>query len=236
MSARGLVKLAVIGGALYWASRSGYLTQATDAVNDATGLDLPDLSDLFQTHAGTSTAVAVLPSASQDLLADYYDTAEPEPEPAAVAVPTGSGAVSKEEQWLLDHWGDVQPWARRNHVWVAAMMWQESRGNPQATSVDDARGLMQVIPGTQKWMYDIGYRRYPANPGNLYTPNISIYFGTSFLEFLSSKSRDREWITRAYNAGPGGQRSNGSWPAETVDYLAKIKARYRVLMEQKGEA
>ena len=140
--------------------------------------------------------------------------------------------MTTEERWLSDNWEYVQPWARRNRTWVAAMMWQESRGNPNATSSANARGLMQVIDGTMQWMFDSGFRAFPVQPRSLYQPDVSIYFGTAFLEYLSGLSSDREWITRAYNAGPGGERQDGTWPRETDAYFAAINRKYTSLMNR----
>ncbi|MEM7243380.1 MAG: lytic transglycosylase domain-containing protein [Pseudomonadota bacterium] len=114
-------------------------------------------------------------------------------------------------------------------AWVSAMMWQESRGNANAISPAGARGVMQVMPGTQDDLVRWGWDKYQPDHMDLHLPNVGIYFGTAYLEYLSQQSSDREWITRAYNAGPGGQRSNGSWPAETVDYLARIIERYNAI-------
>ncbi len=149
--------------------------------------------------------------------------------PPVIVAPKPSGGLTKEEEWLAQYNHYTLPWARSNKTWVAAMMWQESRGNPKATSHAGARGLMQVVDGTMEWMYNRGYREFPADPKTLYRPEVSIYFGTAFLQYLSTLSSNRDWITRAYNAGPGGQRKDGSWPAETVDYLAKIKQRHNLL-------
>lgn len=142
--------------------------------------------------------------------------------------------ASREELILRTNWADVQPWARKNILWVSAMMWQESRGKSDAVSSKGASGVLQVMPTTMQDLHDrLGFKKYPPTPSTLHIDNIGVYFGTAYLQHLSQKSSDQEWITRAYNAGPGGERSNGTWPRETVDYLAKIKARY-ALLQSKG--
>lgn len=197
-----------LGAGAYWAYQNGHL----DGLLDRFAPDLArDTSDLFQTGGGPTTAL----------------------------LPREAATISKEEQWLRDHWADVSPWARRNLLWTSSMMWQESRGNPNATSGDDARGLMQVIPGTQEWVYNTGYKRYPATPASLWKPRENIYFGTHFLQMLSKwggKTRSKEWMARAYNAGPAGQRNDGTWPAETVDYLARIETQFAKLQNMKEAA
>ena len=139
-------------------------------------------------------------------------------------------STSVETDYLDANWSDVHNWARSNKLWVSAMMWQESRGNPNAVSSKGARGLMQVVPSTMGDLYDrLGYRKYPPEPTLLHQPNVGIYFGTAYLQEMQKINSDREWITRAYNAGPAGRRTDGTWPAETVNYLIKIKDRYTQL-------
>lgn len=147
-----------------------------------------------------------------------------------------SGNLTKEEQILLRNWADVQPWARKNAAWVAAMMYQESGGKNNAVSHKGARGVLQVMPGTQGDIYKWGWRKYPADPNMLHIENIGVYYGTAYLQILSKTSSDKEWITRAYNAGPGGKLTSGKWPRETIDYLAKIKIRYREILANKEVA
>jgi hypothetical protein len=227
-----LFKLGLLGAGV-WAFKQGHF--------DRLGYQIQSLA--FASPETALGGVAGGLTGGFDALADLFglgddmDVVEPvtptivAPVSPEFVIAQASNGLTKEEQYLQTHWGEVHPWARANKTWVAAMMWQESRGNPQATSHADARGLMQVIDGTMQWMYDLGYRKYPVNSQSLYNPAISIYFGTAFLEYLHSigKGRGRDWITRAYNAGPGGQRGNGTWPAETVNYLKVIKARNKLL-------
>ena len=145
--------------------------------------------------------------------------------PASAAIPEGNSGI-RELDWLTDNIDVVSDWSRRNLIWTAAMMHQESRGKPGAKSHANARGLMQVIPSTAQQMWNAGNRKFSADPANLYDPRASIYFGTAYLQYLSGIRSDRDWMTRAYNAGPGGQRKDGTWPRETVDYLAKVKQHY----------
>lgn len=197
-----IIKLGVIAGGV-WAYRNGYFDSLIDAARGAA-----------QPQAR--------PAASM-----LFDVPEvPVPAPVAASLRLNSGG-SKEFDLLTLHWADVQPWARRNKSWAAAMMWQESRGNTDAVSSAGARGLMQVMPATMGDLHRWGWDRYPADAQSLHRPNVGIYFGTAYLEYLHKTfGRDREWMTRAYNAGPGGQRSNGTWPAETVNYLEQIKRQY----------
>jgi len=190
-----------LGGGAYWAYKNGHLERLIDWARGYTAEN--DASLIYESNASGMSPV--------------FGGAD--------------NGMTTEETLLRSHWAEVQPWARANLKWVSAMMWQESRGNTNAISHAGARGLMQVMPGTMGDLVRWGWDRYPADPTTLHLPNVGIYFGTAYLEYLSGRSSDRKWITRAYNAGPGGQRSDGSWPAETVDYLARIKARHALIAQ-----
>lgn len=214
-SSKNTLAIVALAGAAFWAYRLGYLDQFVDPVReawtDATGADG---SGLAAQNAGSFTPLV----------------------PAVTEVdPVTRNAPSLEESLLWRYNGDVQPWAKRNRLWVAAMMWQESRGNPDAVSSAGAMGLMQVMPGTMRDLHRWGWRKYDAEPALLHLPNVGIYFGTAYLEYLTRRGRDREWMTKAYNAGPGGG-DDGSWPAETVDYLARITAHFNEISAAGGMA
>lgn len=214
MSVGNLILLGAIGAGGYWAFQNGHL----DAVLDRLGLDAPeaeraDNSGLFETNS-----------------ADYL-------QPASMT----DAQINKmsELDILKMFWSDVQPWARRNPEWTAAMMKQESMGNTNATSSAGAKGLMQVMNGTQGDIYRWGWRKYSAEPQLLYEPNVGIYYGTAYLEYLSTwngKTRTKEWMAQAYNAGPGGNDNDTkTWPLETRKYLPKINQYYQEFLAQSGK-
>ena len=155
--------------------------------------------------------------------------AQAEPDPAPKAAP----AITEEEALLQDNIDIVSPWARDNMQWTAAIMWAESRGNTSAVSPKGALGLMQVMPATAQDIYRWGWDDFSATPATLLSERGSIYFGTAYLEYLSRMKNDREWITRAYNAGPGGKTASG-WPRETEDYLAAVKNRFSKIRQLWG--
>ena len=84
---------------------------------------------------------------------------------------------------------------------ITAMMFQESRFNPDAASDAGAEGLMQLIPETAELM---GVSHNPNNP------ETNINAGVRYLSYLRDKFedsillQDRIWFTLAsYNAGYG---------------------------------
>jgi membrane-bound lytic murein transglycosylase F len=83
---------------------------------------------------------------------------------------------------------------------IVAMMFQESRFDPQAHSFAGARGLMQLLPRTAM---EIGFE-------DLEDPETGIHAGIMYLDWLRERFEpdlpvgDRMWFTlAAYNAGAG---------------------------------
>ena len=86
---------------------------------------------------------------------------------------------------------------------VEALMRQESRFYPRATSSAGARGLAQVMPATGAWIAEaVGPESY--RDMLLYRPNQSLEYGAWYLNYSLSIS-GRAWPVAlvAYNAGPG---------------------------------
>ena len=100
---------------------------------------------------------------------------------------------------------------------LSALVWQESRWNPQAVSPKGAMGLAQLMPGTAR---DLGVN--PADPVQNLTG------GARYLrQLLDQFDGDVEKALAAYNAGPGRVRNAGGVPAiaETRAYVASIVRR-----------
>lgn len=100
---------------------------------------------------------------------------------------------------------------------LAALVWQESRWNPQAVSVKGAIGLAQLMPATAR---DLG-----VNPSD---PSQNLVGGARYLRALLDEfGGDVEKALAAYNAGPARVRNAGGVPAiaETRNYVAAIVRR-----------
>jgi soluble lytic murein transglycosylase-like protein len=100
---------------------------------------------------------------------------------------------------------------------LSALIWQESRWNPQAISPKGAIGLAQLMPATAR---DLG-----VNPAD---PVANLNGGARYLRYLLDQfDGDVEKALAAYNAGPGRVRSAGGIPriAETQSYVASIVRR-----------
>ncbi len=87
-------------------------------------------------------------------------------------------------------------------AWVAALIRAESAWNPTARSHANARGLMQLLPGTGR---DIARKLGLGWNGaqQLYQPRANITLGTEYLaDMLARKAEQPFLATAAYNAGP----------------------------------
>lgn len=107
---------------------------------------------------------------------------------------------------------------------IAAVITQESGGNPNAGSSAGARGLMQFMSGTfasVKNRYDI--------KGSITDPKANIYAGAAHLKELHKKYKSWEKALAAYNAGGGAvDKYNGIPPfKETQRYVPSVLAHYK---------
>jgi len=102
---------------------------------------------------------------------------------------------------------------------VAAVIEQESRFKPRARSQVGARGLMQLMPRTGRWM---GAR-------DLYDPEQNIDAGVKYIKYLNERfDGDLRKTVAAYNAGEGNvERYRGIPPfRETRQYVKKVLKNY----------
>lgn len=89
----------------------------------------------------------------------------------------------------------VDPWL------AAAVIRQESAFDPRARSGADARGLMQLLPGSGRDMArSLGMRDF--DPALLYQPDLNLAFGTRHLARELQRFPELERSLAAYNAGP----------------------------------
>ncbi|HJV75628.1 MAG TPA: lytic transglycosylase domain-containing protein [Noviherbaspirillum sp.] len=104
---------------------------------------------------------------------------------------------------------------------IHAVIQKESGYNPSATSRRRARGLMQVTPGTGRF---VGVE----NSKRLYDPKTNINAGTAYLKYLMENHDTVDEVLAAYNAGPGNVRKyNGVPPfSETRRYVYEVKRFY----------
>ncbi len=98
---------------------------------------------------------------------------------------------------------------------VAAVIWAESSGDPNARSHRGARGLMQLMPRTAR---ELGVTR-------ILDPRENVEGGTRYLrQMLDAHEGDVSLALAAYNAGPDAVRRYGGIPPypETREYVGRV--------------
>lgn len=108
---------------------------------------------------------------------------------------------------------------------VAAVMEAESRFKSRARSHVGAKGLMQLMPRTGRWM----------GAKNLYDPEQNVDAGVKYLKYLDERfDGNLKKTIAAYNAGEGTvRRYNGIPPyRETRTYVKKVLKNYE---KRKGQ-
>ncbi|MGH8184421.1 MAG: transglycosylase SLT domain-containing protein [Rhodanobacteraceae bacterium] len=95
------------------------------------------------------------------------------------------------------HNADIDP------AWAFAIIRAETAWQPDARSGANARGLMQLLPGTASLVSRRSGLPY-AGADSLYDPAINIPLGTQYLSNLATRFNGSPWLaSAAYNAGPG---------------------------------
>lgn len=126
----------------------------------------------------------------------------------ANAVPFGDIIHAKAQKY------DVDP------ALVAAVVETESRFRANARSQVGARGLMQLMPKTGRWM----------GATNLYNAEQNVDAGAKYLSYLNQRfDGNLTKMIAAYNAGEGNvRRYNGVPPfRETRSYVKRVMTRYQ---------
>lgn len=112
--------------------------------------------------------------------------------------------------------------------WLLAVAKQESGFDKDAVSSAGARGLMQLLPSTAKWIAELMDWEYQDDL--LFDASYNIRLGTWYVHYLRTKF-DGDWWIAAYNAGEGrvsawiadGLKIEDIPFAETRHYIKKVK-------------
>lgn len=131
----------------------------------------------------------------------------------ANAIPFGDLIHDKAQKY------DVDP------ALVAAVVETESRFHQRAVSPVGARGLMQLMPRTGRWM----------GAHNLYDPEQNVDAGVRYLSYLQQRfDGNLKKTIAAYNAGEGNVVRYGGVPPfrETRSYVRNVLSRYEKRKQQ----
>ncbi len=124
---------------------------------------------------------------------------------------------------------------------VAALIYVESKFNPEARSRKGARGLMQIMPETAVWLGE--QKGLVVKEEDLDRPEINIQLGIYYLGYLFREfNGHRVMVLAAYNAGHEKVKrwlASGAWTGkvddlhripyqETKRYVAKIMRTYYI--------
>jgi soluble lytic murein transglycosylase len=144
------------------------------------------------------------------------------------------------QRYPLPFLEQVEPHVREvalDPAWVYGLMRQESRFIMDAKSSAGAKGLMQLMPATARWVAKkIGMKDYSAT--SVTDMDTNVILGTNYLRMvMDSLDGHPVLASAAYNAGPGRARKwraerpiEGAIYAETIpfsetrDYVKKVMA------------
>jgi len=133
--------------------------------------------------------------------------------PAASPVPTAGRVTASEVGQIAGAHGDSPSLA-------SAVAWQESGFNNQLVSSANARGVMQILPGTWSWVEgSIAKRRLDPN-----SPGENVHAGVMYLDrLIRDAGGDERRGVAGYYQGPASVSRRGVLP-DTERYVSNVMA------------
>lgn len=184
-----------------------FVLRSSDLMQNGLFAD-PILPESFLEAAGVGTPSGSGARGTKKMLAGFALVTSDVREEFFEGMPFGSLIFEKAEKY------DVDP------ALIAAIIENESRFKPRARSHRGARGLMQLMPRTGRWM----------GANNLYDPEQNLDAGVKYLKYLDRRFNGNQTkIIAAYNAGEGNVQRYGGIPPfrETRTYVKRVKKSYQ---------
>ena len=141
-----------------------------------------------------------------------------------------SGCYLKEKKYLDIIIKHSQDYCQSPYL-VLAICKTESNFQPSAKSPKGAKGIMQLLPSTAKWLAE-DKLDIPYTEKMLFNANYCIHLGVYYLSYLYNTFSNLQWVIVAYNAGEGTTKNwieqnirpqDVPYP-ETREYLRKVES------------
>lgn len=133
-----------------------------------------------------------------------------------------SGETPTDIEAVLEHTAQRYGW---NPAFVKALAWQESGWSNGVVSSVGARGVMQVLPSTSRFVA----AELVGRPLNLSDPRDNVEAGVAFLDYLHRLTGgDAEMVLAGYYQGLESVRENGMYPSTRryIDNVFALRARF----------
>jgi soluble lytic murein transglycosylase len=160
-----------------------------------------------------------------------------------VAVGAGAAVVVTEPTWYLRmryplRYADIVRGHAENYrlepELLAAVIYTESKFDPEAESQSGAIGLMQLLPATAEGIAQrTGGSRFRTE--DLYDPELNVRYGSWYLRHLLDKyDGDLGKALAAYNGGQGNVDRGVQYP-ETREYVDRVRELERMYARAYGD-
>jgi soluble lytic murein transglycosylase-like protein len=121
-------------------------------------------------------------------------------------------------------------------LFVLAVMKVESSLNPSAVSPVGARGLMQIMPQTEKWILEALLPNFSSHYISWDEPVSNAKLGIAYLAYLMKRyGRNKVYALVAYNSGPSRLdadiKSNENITPGRMSYVELVKRQYVELVK-----
>ena len=149
-----------------------------------------------------------------------------------------------EKRLPLKYEAEVKKYAKMylfDEYFIYAIICAESGFDNEAQSQVGAKGLMQIMPETAKWLKE--KYKLDIDIENLFDPETNIHLGCQYISYLSGRfNNDMTLVLAAYNGGEGNVRkwlNNSLYSSdgkslqnipykETANYVKRVTTYYEL--------